>query len=145
MLSTRLADTSSPFPVRSRRTSAPQMPIAAYAPAIRSDSGGAARCGGSPSAPLTLMKPLIACAMKSNVGRSRYGPSWPKPVMWATTRSGLMRRSSSRERPILSMMPGRKLSSTTSAVAISLRSTALPSLLRRSSVSDRLLRLNEAK
>ena len=42
---------------------------------------GLARAGASPSAPLTLMKPLIACAMKSNDGRSRYGPSMPKPVM----------------------------------------------------------------
>ena len=87
----RLVATSSPCPVRSRRTSAAQMPIAAYAPAMRSDSGGAARIGGSPSAPLTLMKPLIACAMKSNDGRSRYGPSRPKPVMWQLTMSGLMR------------------------------------------------------
>ena len=121
------------------------MPIAAYAPAMRSDSGGAARAGGSPSAPLTLMKPLIACAMKSNDGRSRYGPSMPKPVMWQLTRSGLSATSSARDRPIFSMTPGRKLSRTTSAVAMSLRSTALPSALRRSSVSDRLLRLNDAK
>ena len=71
------------------------MPIAAYAPAMRSDSGGAARAGASPSAPLTLMKPLIACAMKSNDGRSRYGPSSPKPVMWQLTRSGLVQLGSS--------------------------------------------------
>ena len=71
MLSTRLVATSSPLPVRSRRTSAAQMPIAAYAPAMRSDSGGAARAGASSSAPFTLMNPLIACAMKSKAGRSR--------------------------------------------------------------------------
>ena len=63
----------------------------------------------------------------------------------ATHDVGLDAPSSARRQPILSMTPGRKLSSTTSAVAISLRSTALPSALRRSSVSDRLLRLNEAK
>ena len=71
MLSVSATATSSPCPVRSRLTSAAQTPIAAYAPAIRSDSGGAARAGGSPSAPFTLMNPLIACAMKSNDGRSR--------------------------------------------------------------------------
>ena len=49
MLSTRLAATSSPLPVRSRRTSAAQTPIAAYEPAMRSDSGGAARAGASSS------------------------------------------------------------------------------------------------
>jgi hypothetical protein len=45
MLSTSAVETSSPLPVRSRRTSDAQIPIAAYAPAIRSDSGGAARAG----------------------------------------------------------------------------------------------------
>ena len=74
---------------------------------MRSDIGGAARIGGPSSAPLTLMKPLIACAMKSNEGRSRYGPSRPKPVMWQLTMSGLIARSASRPKPILSMTPGR--------------------------------------
>ena len=38
--------------------------------------GGPARIG-SPGAPVTLMKPLIAWAMKSNAGRSTYGPLLP--------------------------------------------------------------------
>ena len=52
------------------------MPNAAYSPATRSAIGGPARIG-SPGVPLTLMKPLIAWAMKSNAGRRAYGPALP--------------------------------------------------------------------
>jgi hypothetical protein len=83
------------------------MPIAAYAPAMRSEMGGAARVGGWSSAPFTLMNPLIACAMKSNAGRSRYGPSRPNPVMCADTMSGLIASRSARESFIFSITPGR--------------------------------------
>ena len=66
-----LALTGCDRPTRGRRaaTRAATMPSAAYSPATRSAIGGPARTG-SPGAPVTLMNPLIAWAMKSNAGRS---------------------------------------------------------------------------
>ena len=71
MLPRRLTLTLSPWPVRSRRSSAATMPSAPFMPATRSLMGGPARMGGWLSAPFRLMNPLIACAMKSKAGRSR--------------------------------------------------------------------------
>ena len=70
MLSVNAVVTSSPCPVRSRRNRAAKMPIAAYIPDNKSEIGGAARIGGSFSSPFTLMKPLIAWAIKSKEGLS---------------------------------------------------------------------------
>ena len=74
----RLASTCCPSPDADlpRATRAATMPNATYSPATRSAIGGPARIG-SPGSPLTLMKPLIAWAMKSNAGRSTYGPVLP--------------------------------------------------------------------
>ena len=145
MLSVSEVVTSSPCPVRSRRSKAAIIPIAAYIPDNRSEIGGAARIGGSPSSPFTLIKPLMACAIKSKDGRSAYGPSKPKPVRLQLTKSGLIWRNASRPKPIVSITPGLKLFTTTSAVANNLRKMSLPSSLRRSMASERLLRLNVAK
>ena len=57
------------------------MPSAPWRPATRSAIGGPARNGGPSAVPVTLMNPLIAWAMKSKDGRSRYGPLVPKPLM----------------------------------------------------------------
>ncbi|MCY1379036.1 hypothetical protein D9M69_667180 [compost metagenome] len=81
MLDIRLTLIESPRPVRSRRNSAASTPSAPFMPATRSLMGGPARMGGSFSPPFRLMNPLIAWAMKSKAGRSRYGPEVPKPLM----------------------------------------------------------------
>ena len=58
---------------------------------------------------------------------------------------GLISLSRASVKPILASTPGRKFSTSTSARSSSLASTALPSSLRRSNTTERLLRLTLAK
>ena len=46
--------------------------------------------GAPPGCPVTLMMPVIACAIRSNPGRAAHGPVWPKPEMLAYTRRRLI-------------------------------------------------------
>jgi hypothetical protein len=91
------------------------------------------------------MKPLIACAMKSNAGRSRYGPSWPNPVMCATTMSGLMRVELVAREPDLLHDARPEVVEHDVGGRDQLAQHLLAFALRRSSVIERLLRLNDAK
>ena len=141
MLFNRLTLMLSPAPVRSRRSRAAVTASAPYSPAVRSLIGGPARKGGPSASPFRLMKPLMAWAMKSKAGRSRYGPLVPKPLMLQWTMSGFSSFSRPGPKPIFSMMSGRKFSITTSQVEIRRASTSLPAWLYMSSVIDFLLRL----
>ena len=112
----RLDPIVSPRPVRPRRTNAAQTPSAAYSPATRSLIGRPERSGGSSGAPLTLMKPLIAWAMKSKAGRSRYGPAAAEAVdVHRSPRPGRSACSRASSKPIRASTPGRKFSTSTSA------------------------------
>src|SRR6266511_3657433 len=70
--------------------------------------------------------------IRSRPGRAAYGPSWPNALIRTTTSVGL--RSAG---PMChcSSVPGRKFSTTTSAVAASRRNRSWPSSRRRSSVT----------
>ena len=77
--------------------------------------------------------------MASEPRQSRYGPSCPKFDMDTITRRGLDSTSESKPSPSRSITPGRKFSTTTSAVAASLRAISAPAPVFRSSVTLRLL------
>src|SRR3970282_2270 len=67
----------------------------AESPAARSQIAAPVRIGPCPGAPVTDMRPLMPCAIWSKPGRSRYGPSWPKPEMLARMMRGLIAASES--------------------------------------------------
>ena len=80
----------------------------------------------------------------SCAARSTYGPLWPKPVIDAQTSRGWRAQSAAASTPSRRAVRGRKLSTTTSARAISgveHRRRVGPD--RRSSVTLRLLRLSD--
>ena len=68
-----------PSPVRSRACNADRMPIAQNSPAHRSRDRHAALTGLPPGSPVTLITPLMPCAIRSNPGRCAYGPVCPNP------------------------------------------------------------------
>ena len=68
-------------------------------------SGGST--GGRSPKPFFEAKPDIASTSVPKPGRSRYGPSWPKPVMRTMIRPGLRACSTSGPSPICSSVPGR--------------------------------------
>ena len=63
--------------------------------------------GGRSSNPFLDAKPDIASTSVPNPGRSRYGPSWPNPVMRTIISPGLRACRKSGPRPIASSVPGR--------------------------------------
>ena len=70
-------------------------PSAANRPAATSAIAAPVRIGPLPGAPVTDIRPLMPCAIWSKPGRSRYGPSWPKPEMLARMMRGLIFSSDS--------------------------------------------------
>src|SRR6478609_2379816 len=109
-------------------------------PAIESARPKAGRVGGPSAWPVRCANPLIASARVPKPARAAYGPVWPKPVMRATTRPGLSSCRTSGERPQRSRVPGRKFSTSTSAVATRRRKTSAPAADDRLSATVRLLR-----
>ncbi len=71
------------------------MPSAANRPADTSATAAPTRTGPWPGRPVMDMRPLMPCAIWSKPGRSRYGPSWPKPEMLARMRRGFTLASDS--------------------------------------------------
>ena len=59
-------------------------------PAVRSATGMPTRTGPWPGSPVIDISPPMPCAIWSNPGRSRYGPSWPKPEIEPYTSRGLI-------------------------------------------------------
>ena len=53
------------------------MATAAVWPVSVSTIGKPTRTGGSPSAPLSIIMPLVAWTILSIAGQSRCGPLWP--------------------------------------------------------------------
>ena len=90
-----------------------------------SPNGGSV--GGPSGSPVMAAKPLIASASVPNPARSRYGPVCPKPEIRTSTSPGLISVRASNPSPHRSNVPGRKLSTTMSAVATSRRKMSAPS------------------
>ena len=103
-----------------------------------SASGGST--GWRSGKPVRAANPLIASTSVPKPGSAAYGPVWPKPEMRTMMRSGLRACSTSGPSPISSSVPGRKFSISTSEVAISRSSAAMPADLRRSRAIERLFR-----
>jgi hypothetical protein len=80
-LSIRLVCTQRPRPVRWRSNSAIITASASMLPAVRSPTAMPTRSGMPSGSPVTDMSPVMPWAIWSSPGRSRYGPSWPKPLM----------------------------------------------------------------
>ena len=70
-----------------------------------------------------LINPLMPWAIRSNPPWPLYGPVPPNPEIEQYTRLGLRADSSEKLRPSLSMTPGRKFSTTTSARSTNLLKT----------------------
>jgi hypothetical protein len=129
-----------PRPERPRWWTATRVPRHAYVAASESPSEMPARTGGLSGSPITYRIPPIASPIEPKPARLAYGPVCPYPVTRVTIRPGLVCHSVSGASPQRSSVPGRKFSTTTSAVSISLRTSACPSGRRRSQVTDFLLR-----
>ena len=82
----------------------------------------------------------MACAMCAKPGRRRYGPVCPYPETRNITSPGLASLSTFQPRPHSSIVPGRKFSTRTSDFETSLMKSSTPLGLRRSIVTDFLLR-----
>ena len=123
----------------SRRYIAVMMPNAPMRPVTLSPCEKA-ECSGSSGRPVMLTTPLIASPTLPKPGSSRLGPVMPKPVIWSMTRRGFTARSDSKSRPQRTSVAGRMLHITTSAQDASSRASSAPSGLRRSMVTERLLR-----
>ena len=119
--------------------------MAAFIPAHKSPIGRPERTGRPPMSPVSDMPPPSAWTIMSNAGRSRYGPSRPKPVSDVTTSDGFSSRSTSAPMPSFSIVPGRKFSTTASAEQTSLSSAARPSSDFRLMQTLSLLRLTLRK
>lgn len=78
--------------------------------------------------------------MDPNPARDAYGPVCPYPVTLVTTSPGLRADRSGWPSPHRSNVPGRKFSTSTSAVATRSRMICWPSTVRRLQVTDFLLR-----
>jgi hypothetical protein len=115
--------------------------MAAFMPAQRSPMGNPERTGRPPISPVSDMPPPSAWTIMSNAGRSRYGPSRPKPVSEVTTRFGLTARSTSAPMESFSIVPGRKFSITASADPTSASSASRPASVLRLMQTLSLLRL----
>ena len=68
-------------------------------------SGGST--GARSAKPFLAANPLSPSTSEPNPGRSRYGPSWPKPEIRTITSAGLRACSTSGPSPIFSSVPGR--------------------------------------
>src|ERR671917_608444 len=90
------------------------------------------------------VKPEKPVAGVPNPAFSLYGPVWPYPLTLTTTTSGFASRRRSMPSPHRSSVPGRKFSISTSCSARSRRNISWPRSLRRSRVTDRLLRESAA-
>ena len=94
--------------------------------------------------PLASANPDIASATVPNPGSEEYGPDWPKPVVRTITSPGFCSCSVSGPRFHRSSVPGRKLSTNTSASRRSRFASSCPAGFERSRVTQRLLRAASA-
>src|SRR5712692_3136457 len=123
-----------PSPVRMRESNAARMAWLAYSPALRSLIGTPTLAGSS-GRPVTDNTPLIACATRSKPPRSRYGPVCPKPEIEQYTSAGYLACTSSNPKPSRVIVPGRKFSTSTSAVSMKRHSTCFPGDVRISTAT----------
>ena len=71
------------------------MATAAVCPVSVSTIGKPTLTGGSTSAPLSIIMPLVACTMLSIAGQSRWALCWPYPDTEQNTMSGRSSRTAS--------------------------------------------------
>ena len=121
------------------------MPKEQYSPATKSEIGIAARIGPLFSVPFKDIKPLKACAIKSNAGLSLISPSLPKPLTQALISLGFIDCKTLSSKPILAKTPALKFSTTTSASLNKDLRISLSVSLYRSNITDFLFLLNCAK
>src|SRR5262245_36366307 len=101
--------------------------------------------GAFPGSPAVNCWPPIASSVASVATQSRYGPVWPKSLIWSVTRCGWVLTSSAGARPSFASAPGAKDSISTSARAQRLRRRARSPSCARSRRTPRLFELRCAK
>ncbi len=85
----KLTSTCWPRPVSCRTFSAARIPMVACSPAITSNMATPARNGSPPGSPVTLIRPEMACTMRSYPGSAAPLGPLPKPLIEAYTTAGL--------------------------------------------------------
>ena len=123
-----------PLPPLLRPRAAPPSPRRRRTgPATMSASASGGSTGGRSAKPFLEAKPDIASTSVPKPGRSRYGPSWPKPVMRTMTSAGLRACSTSGAEPHLLQRAGPEILDQHVAVRQQVEQHVAPGLRRAGS------------